>query len=98
MHMLFTKDAQCLAMQIQILTGIVFSSTWRHPYNLATAWKFLRSEAIIVLPIPDADSAHLEGSRKQYADRSIDFVNAKLVHFFRKVVIFCHLHHRAQRF
>jgi uncharacterized protein len=50
------------------------------PDDLNAAWQFLRSGAVVILPITDADSPHLERLMKQYADRPMDFADATLVH------------------
>jgi len=49
------------------------------PQAVAAAWGFLRSGAVRVLPIADADSADLERLMKRYADRPMDFADATLV-------------------
>ncbi len=44
------------------------------------AWGFLRSGAVTVLPIVDADLASLDSLMKKYHDRPMDFADATLVH------------------
>lgn len=66
-----------------------------HLSDLNNAWKLLRSEAIHVLPITDADSADLERLMKQYADRPMDFADATLVHLAEResLSVICTIDH-----
>jgi len=48
--------------------------------EVAAAWAFLRSEAMTVAPITDADLAHLDELMARYHDRPMDFADATLVH------------------
>jgi predicted nucleic acid-binding protein len=48
--------------------------------EVSDAWRFLRSDAIIVLPIGDADLPALDELMRKYADRPMDFADATLVH------------------
>jgi len=57
----------------------VFHLLGDHPRDVAAAWRFLRSGAVCLLPITDADSSALEGLMKQYGDRPMDFADATLV-------------------
>ena len=52
--------------------------------SLATAWGFLRSGAVTVLPVDDGDVPDLEALMKRYADRPMDFADATLVHLARR--------------
>lgn len=49
------------------------------PKDLAMAWRFLRSGAVTLVPITDADSAALEELMKRYRDRPMDLADATLV-------------------
>jgi len=66
-----------------------------NPNDLSSAWKLLRSGAVLVLPITDADSADLERLMKQYADRPMDFADATLVHLAEResLSIICTIDH-----
>lgn len=50
----------------------------------ASAWGFLHSGAITVLPIDDRDLLDLESLMKRYGDRPMDFADATLVHLARR--------------
>ena len=52
--------------------------------EMAAAWKFLRSGAVTVAPIDDADLAALDGLMARYHDRPMDFADATLVHVARR--------------
>lgn len=54
------------------------------PREVAAAWGFLRSGAVRVLPIGDADLADLEVLMERYHDRPMDFADATLVHLARR--------------
>jgi predicted nucleic acid-binding protein len=47
---------------------------------LQKAWGFVRSGAVMLLPITDADVPDLERLMMRYADRPMDFADATLVH------------------
>jgi predicted nucleic acid-binding protein len=51
----------------------------RGPHSVATAWDFVRSGTIILLPIDDADLPALDEMMRKYADRPMDFADATLV-------------------
>ncbi len=57
----------------------MFHLLGHHPPSVDAAWTFLRSGAVRVLPITDADSADLERLMKRYADRPMNFADATLV-------------------
>ena len=48
--------------------------------EVTAAWKFLRSGAVSVLPINDADLPAIETLMIRYLDRPMDFADATLVH------------------
>jgi uncharacterized protein len=48
--------------------------------DVAAAWKFLRSGAVSVAAIADADMAELDDLMARYHDRPMDFADATLVH------------------
>ena len=54
------------------------------PRAVAAAWKFIRSGALMLLPIDDRDLADIEVMMKRYADRPMDFADATLVHLARR--------------
>ena len=64
-------------------TGAVLAEVFHllgdHSRDVAAAWRFLRSGAVTLLSITDADSAALEELMKRYRDRPMDFADATLV-------------------
>jgi predicted nucleic acid-binding protein len=48
--------------------------------EVRAAWKFIRSGAVTVLPITDADLPTLDALMDRYRDRPMDFADATLVH------------------
>lgn len=58
----------------------VFHLLDHHPREGGAAWRFIRSGAVTLLPITDADAADLDRLMKQYHDRPMDFADATLVH------------------
>ena len=49
-------------------------------HEVAAAWGFIRSGALIVLPIDDSHLPELETLMRRYRDRPMDFADATLVH------------------
>jgi predicted nucleic acid-binding protein len=54
------------------------------PHEFAAAWQLLRSGAVTLLSIGDADLAELETLMDRYKDRPMDFADATLVHLARR--------------
>jgi predicted nucleic acid-binding protein len=54
------------------------------PSELSAAWRFLRSGAVLVLPIVDEDLPELDALMHRYQDRPMDFADATLVHLARR--------------
>lgn len=50
-----------------------------HPGEVEAAWTFLRSGAVTVCPIDDADMSVLHALMRKYHDRPMDFADATLV-------------------
>jgi predicted nucleic acid-binding protein len=55
---------------------------WRR--DVAAAWKFVRSGAVTVGAIDDADLPALDALMARYHDRPMDFADATLVHLARR--------------
>jgi predicted nucleic acid-binding protein len=66
-----------------VLTEFFYLAS-RGPLSVATAWQFVRSGTIVLLPIDDADLPALEALTLQCADRPMDFADATLVHLARR--------------
>jgi len=52
--------------------------------EVAAAWRFVRSGAVTVWCIDDADIPHLDALMARYHDRPMDFADATLVHLARR--------------
>lgn len=50
-----------------------------HPRNVTSAWRFIRSGAVTILPITDSDVPQLEALMHRYGDRPMDLADATLV-------------------
>ena len=72
-----------LATTAPVLTEL-FHLLGHHPRDVATAWQFLHSGAVTVLPITDADLPALDELMKRYADHPMDFADATLVHIAKR--------------
>lgn len=68
-----------LATSAAILTEL-FHLVGDDPAERDAAWRFIRSGAVSVLPIVDADMPRLEALMRKYLDRPMDFADATLVH------------------
>ena len=72
-----------LATSAAVLTEL-FHLLRSQPLQRAMAWNFVRSAAVTVLAIDDADLPALEALMCKYADRPMDFADATLVHLARR--------------
>ena len=72
-----------LATTAAVLTEL-FHLLSDHPHDVEAAWRFVRSGAIIVLPITDSDMPDLDRLMKRYSDHPMDFADATLVHLARR--------------
>ena len=57
----------------------LFHLLGHNPKDVSKAWRLIRSGAVTVLPITDADTPYLEHLMDQYADRPMDLADATLV-------------------
>jgi hypothetical protein len=53
-------------------------------HEVEAAWRFLRSGAVVVGTIANAELPELESSMRRYNDRPMDFADATLVHLARR--------------
>jgi hypothetical protein len=67
-----------LATSAAVLAEL-FHLLCNHPRQEAAAWTFVRSAAVTVLAIEDADLPALEELMRKYAHRPMDFADATLV-------------------
>lgn len=75
-----------LATSAAVLAEL-FHLVGNHPRERAAAWAFLRSGAVIVLPIDDEDLPELEALMDKYSDRPMDFADATLVLLGRRELL-----------
>jgi predicted nucleic acid-binding protein len=62
----------------------VFHLVGDRRHEVAAAWQFIRSGAITVASIDDADVPALDGLMARYHDRPMDFADATLVHLAKR--------------
>jgi uncharacterized protein len=62
----------------------MFHFVFRKRIAMEAAWAFLKSGAIVLSSITDAELPHLHALMSRYADRPMDFANATLVHLARR--------------
>jgi hypothetical protein len=51
---------------------------------MESAWRLVRSGAIVLAAIEDAELPHLQALMSRYADRPMDFADATLVYLARR--------------
>lgn len=74
----FAQQRLPLATTAAVLAEL-FHLLGQSPHSLSAAWSLLRSGAIVLLPITDADVPDLDRLMARYADRPMDFADATLV-------------------
>ena len=52
--------------------------------EMEAAWKFLRSGALLLLPIEDSELPEIHALMSRYWDRPMDFADATLVHLAKR--------------
>jgi predicted nucleic acid-binding protein len=75
----FTTLRLPLATSTAVLTEL-FHLLGDQPADVQSAWRFIRSGAITVLPLSDRDLPDLAELMWKYRDRPMDFADATLVH------------------
>ncbi|MBI2834514.1 MAG: PIN domain-containing protein [Acidobacteria bacterium] len=68
-----------LSTSTAVLTEL-FHLLGDHPRDVELAWTFIRSGAVTIVPISNADLPDLERLMRKYRDRPMDFADATLVH------------------
>jgi hypothetical protein len=53
-------------------------------HEMESAWRLVRSGAIVLAAIEDAELPHLQALMSRYADRPMDFADATLVYLARR--------------
>jgi predicted nucleic acid-binding protein len=54
------------------------------PRDVTAGWRLIRSGAVTLLPVDDADTAGLDELMAKYGDVPMDFADATLVHLARR--------------
>ena len=77
------------ALRLPLLTSAavlteLFHLVGDHPREVAAAWTFIRSGAVTLAPIEDADLPSLQALMARYSDRPMDFADATLVHLAQR--------------
>jgi hypothetical protein len=52
--------------------------------EMEASWKFLRSGAVLMLPIEDSELREIHALMSRYWDRPMDFADATLVHLAKR--------------
>ena len=76
-------------LRLPLLTSVatlteLFHLVGDNPHEVDAAWRFLRSGAVSVGTIADAELPELETLMRRYSDRPMDFADATLVHLARR--------------
>ena len=79
----FTLFSLPVVTSAAVLTEL-FHLVGDNPHEVDAAWVFLRSGAVSILPIDDADMPALQSLMKRYQDRPMDFADATLVHLAQR--------------
>ncbi len=72
-----------LSTSTAVLTEL-FHLLGDRPREVESAWAFIRSGAVTVLPIADRDLPDIEALMRKYDDRLMDFADATLVHLAQR--------------
>src|SRR5262245_58225008 len=72
-----------LVTSVAVLTEL-FHLVGDNRYEVEAAWTFVRSGAITVFPVGDADMPTLQSLMAKYHDRPMDFADATLVHLAQR--------------
>jgi uncharacterized protein len=62
----------------------VFHLVGERQVEMEAAWKFVRSGALVLGTIDDAELSHLRGLMSRYWDRPMDFADATLVYLAKR--------------
>jgi hypothetical protein len=73
-----------LATTAAVLTEL-FHLVGDEPHAVAAAWRLVRSGAVTVVAIDDADLPALDRLMARYRDRPMDFADATLVHLAERL-------------
>jgi predicted nucleic acid-binding protein len=72
-----------LSTSSAVLTEL-FHLVGDNPREVELTWTFIRSGALMVLPISDRDLSDIEALMRKYRDRPMDFADGTLVHLAQR--------------
>jgi predicted nucleic acid-binding protein len=78
------KDLRLPLLTSEAVLTELFHLVGDNPHEIDAAWRFLRSGAVLVGTIADAELPELENLMRRYGDRPMDFADATLVHLARR--------------
>ncbi len=78
------KDLRLPLLTSEAVLTELFHLVGDNPHEVGAVWRFLRSGAVLVGTIADAELPELENLMRQYSDRPMDFADATLVHLARR--------------
>jgi hypothetical protein len=78
------KDLRLPLLTSEAVLTELFHLVGDNPHEVDAAWRFLRSGAVSVGTIADAELLELETLMRRYSDRPMDFADATLVHLARR--------------
>ena len=78
------KDLRLPLLTSEAVLTELFHLVGDNPHEVDAAWRFLRSGAVSVGTIADAELPELENLMRRYSDRPMDFAGATLVHLARR--------------
>jgi len=78
------KDLRLPLLTSEAVLTELFHLVGDNPHEVDAAWRFLRSGAVLVGTIADAELPELENLMRRCSDRPMDFADATLVHLARR--------------
>ena len=70
--------------ELNLYPSLLFDLVGDTRSEMEAAWKFVRSGALVLSTIEDAELTHLHGLMSRYWDRPMDFADATLVYLAKR--------------
>lgn len=86
-HRICTETFRQLRLPLATSEGVLtelFHLVGDSRKEMEAAWKFLRSGALLMLPIEDSELSEIHALMSRYWDRPMDFADATLVHLAKR--------------